>query len=80
MTTDQISMIGIDIAKHVFQIHATDAAGRPVLQKRVRRSALLDVIHGKALHTATIATGARHSSAVGINREAQQCGITQFDD
>lgn len=44
MTNDRIAMIGIDIAKHVFQIHATDATGRPVLQKRVRRSALLDVI------------------------------------
>jgi transposase len=37
-------MIGIDLAKHVFQLHGNDASGRPVLQKRVRRPALLDIL------------------------------------
>lgn len=44
MSQFEVRMIGIDIAKHVFQLHATDASGRPVLQKRVRRQALLDVL------------------------------------
>lgn len=44
MFSTEIQMVGVDIAKHVFQIHATDTAGRAVLQKRVRRSAFLDVI------------------------------------
>lgn len=32
------SMIGLDIAKSVFQVHGEDAAGRIVIQKRLRRS------------------------------------------
>ena len=44
MFSAQIKFVGIDIAKHVFQIHATDESGRSVLQKKVRRSALLDVL------------------------------------
>ena len=44
MFSTDIRMVGVDIAKHVFQIHATDATGRTVLQKRVRKSAFLDVI------------------------------------
>src|SRR5579884_2413630 len=32
------SMIGLDIAKSVFQVHGEDAGGRMVLQKRLRRS------------------------------------------
>jgi transposase len=31
-------MIGLDIAKSVFQVHGEDAAGRVVVQKRLRRS------------------------------------------
>lgn len=44
MFSTEIQMVGVDIAKHVFHIHATDAAGRAVLQKRVRKSAFLEVI------------------------------------
>ena len=44
MFSAQIKFVGIDIAKYVFQIHATDESGRSVLQKKVRRSALLDVL------------------------------------
>ena len=32
------SMIGLDIAKWVFQVHGEDAAGRVVVQRRLRRS------------------------------------------
>ena len=42
MFSAQIKFVGIDIAKYVFQIHATDELGRSVLQKKVRRSALLE--------------------------------------
>jgi transposase len=34
----QASMIGLDIAKSVFQVHGEDAAGRIVVQRRLRRS------------------------------------------
>ncbi|MBN3790167.1 IS110 family transposase [Burkholderia sp. Ac-20353] len=33
-----ISAVGVDLAKHVFQIHAVDAHGHPVLCKRLSRS------------------------------------------
>ncbi len=37
----QVSTIGIDLAKSVFQLHGADAAGRPVLKKRLRRGEVL---------------------------------------
>jgi transposase len=36
----EISTIGFDLAKRVFQVHAVDAAGRVVLQRKLRRSAV----------------------------------------
>src|SRR3712207_8217419 len=33
-----VATIGLDLAKHVFQVHGVDAEGRPVLRKRLRRS------------------------------------------
>ena len=38
---NQISRIGIDLAKNVFQIHAVDAQGKEVLRKTVKRNKLL---------------------------------------
>ena len=37
----EISTIGLDLAKHVFQLHGADAAGRMVLRKQLRRGELL---------------------------------------
>ena len=34
----QVTTVGLDIAKNVFQIHGVDAKGRAVLRKRLRRS------------------------------------------
>lgn len=36
-----ITTIGLDLAKHVFQVHGSDSSGKPVLRKRVRRAQLL---------------------------------------
>ena len=33
----EISTIGIDIAKHVFQLHGVDGAGEAVVCRRLRR-------------------------------------------
>src|ERR1700694_4449303 len=38
----QISTIGIDIAKNVFQLHGVDAAGKPVLKKQLRRGQVIE--------------------------------------
>lgn len=67
----QISVIGLDIAKQVFQVHAADAAGRTVAQIKLRRAQVLDYF--KALPPclvgleacATAHYWARELSAVG---------------
>ena len=41
-----ITILGIDLAKSVFQLHGIDDDGRVVLRKKVRRGALLDTISG----------------------------------
>lgn len=40
----QITTIGLDLAKSVFQLHAVDANGVVVWRKKLRRSALLDTL------------------------------------
>ena len=37
----QISTIGIDLAKNVFQVHGVDAAGKVVITKKLRRSQVI---------------------------------------
>lgn len=37
---NEISMIGLDIAKNVFQVHGVDASGRVVLRRQLRRGAV----------------------------------------
>jgi transposase len=34
----KVVIIGLDLAKHIFQIHGVDAEGRPRLRKRLHRS------------------------------------------
>src|ERR1700736_946035 len=38
----EITVIGLDLAKHVFQVHGADPDGRPVLRKRLRRNQVLE--------------------------------------
>jgi transposase len=40
----QITALGIDLAKSVFQLHGVDADGNAVLRKRLRRGAVLDFL------------------------------------
>lgn len=37
-----VKVIGLDIAKHVFQVHGADGRGKAVLRKRLRRSQVTD--------------------------------------
>ena len=37
-----VKVIGLDTAKHVFQVHGADASGRAVLRKRLRRRQISD--------------------------------------
>ena len=33
-----IAIVGLDLAKHVFQVHAVDETGRAVLRRQLRRA------------------------------------------
>lgn len=39
-----IKVLGIDLAKNVFQLHGTDAAGKQVLSKRLSRAKLMEFV------------------------------------
>lgn len=41
---NEITMIAIDLAKQVFQMHGVDASGKAVLRRQVKRSELLNVL------------------------------------
>jgi len=38
----EVSIIGLDIAKHVFQVHGADASGGAVLRRKIGRAKVLD--------------------------------------
>jgi transposase len=40
----QVTTIGLDIAKNVFQLHGVDAAGRVLIRRKVRRNQLLPLL------------------------------------
>ena len=40
----QVSTIGLDIAKRVFQAHGADSAGNEVFRKKLARGKVLDVL------------------------------------
>jgi transposase len=44
LSTDlsSVTVVGLDLAKHVFQVHCIDAAGRAVLNRSIRRRELID--------------------------------------
>ena len=37
----QITTIGLDLAKQIFQVHGADAEGAPVVSRRLRRAEVL---------------------------------------
>ena len=41
---EKITIIGIDLAKRVFQLHGATADGQPMLRKKVSRSQLLSFL------------------------------------
>lgn len=41
---NEASVIGIDIAKSVFQLHGVDKTGHPVLRKQVKRANLMELV------------------------------------
>jgi transposase len=52
-----VKVIGLDIAKHVFQVHGADASGKAVLKKRLRREQVTDFL--ASLAACVVAMGAK---------------------
>jgi transposase len=44
----EVTTIGLDIAKHVFQVHGADAEGRAIVRKKLRRSEVITSFGGLA--------------------------------
>jgi transposase len=44
----QLTTIGLDLAKHVFQVHGVDAAGNVILRRRLRRGQMITFFAGLA--------------------------------
>lgn len=44
----EISTIGFDLAKNVFQVHGVDAAGAVVIRRKLRRAQVLPFFAGLA--------------------------------
>ena len=44
---EEVSTIGLDIAKSVFQAHGADTAGRELFSKRITRAKLLEFFAGQ---------------------------------
>ena len=42
----EVTTIGLDLAKHVFQVHGVDAEGATVLRKQLRRAQVLAFFSG----------------------------------
>ena len=42
----EITTVGLDLAKNVFQLHGADASGRAVLRRKLRRGQVLEVLAG----------------------------------
>ena len=73
----QITTLGIDLAKSVFQLHGTDAGGKVVLRKRLRRK-LSDYQKTQPPHVraARLADEARRSA--GLSPRYQQRGTIAY--
>ena len=58
----EVSIIGLDIAKHVFQAHGVDASGHAILRKKITRSKLLPFFsaHPRCLIVLEACGGAHH--------------------
>ena len=70
---EQASTIGLDIAKHVFQVHGADAAGHVLFRKRITRAKLLGFLAAQARCVVAMeACASAHYWAREIAREPLQ--------
>ncbi len=38
---NEVTTIGLDLAKSVFQVHGVDASGKPIIRRQLRRAQVL---------------------------------------
>ena len=69
---NEVTTIGLDLAKNVFQVHGVDASGRAVVRRQLRRSQVLPFFEKQAAclvgieACATRITGRGRSRSSGI--------------
>src|SRR3954451_12389590 len=69
------SVIGLDTAKNVFQVHGVDERGRVVLRRRLRRGQVTDFFANLPICTIGLeATQGAHHWARCWQRSGTQCG------
>jgi len=65
----QVATIGLDLAKHVFQIHGIDAAEKVVVRKQLRRRSVNQFTGGTQIrHFVTAITTERATFAAAVER------------
>ena len=74
-----VTMIGLDTAKSVFQVHAVDAAGQVVTRRKLRRNELIAFFEKQAACTVVMeACGAAHHWArvlTGLGHDAHHPSV-----
>ena len=68
----EVSAIGLDLAKNVFQLHGADASGATLFRKKLSRARLLDFLMAQPRCTVAMeACGGAHYW--GRDRQARSC-------
>ena len=71
----EVSTIGLDIAKSVFQVHGVGDAGAVVIRRRISRAKVLEFFGGLSPCLVGIeAVGQRIIGVVSCRRLATRCG------
>ncbi len=66
----EITTVGVDLAKSVFQIHGVDAEGSVVLRRQLRRNQMLEFFQRLGLCcTNPVRDSSRESSMVAVRHE-----------
>lgn len=77
----QITTIGLDIAKNVFQIHGIDAAEKVIVRKQLRRGRSSGAVpgrHGGLCHVALLGTRVDEAGPRGPSDASEGCeGLRQ---
>ena len=84
----KVTIVGLDLAKSVFQVHGADKEGRPVVRKKLRRGQVLAFIAGlspclldwKACASGIIGPGVTGARARGATDPTAVCAPLRKDE